>query len=464
MMFRIFLAILVALVAAILVPLSYLYLKPAPPLPDIDLHEWWGSEVLKDSTTEHIKPFKVQFSESMIRDVKERLRNQHRLAPPLEGVAFEYGFNTKQLEAWLKYWAEEYPFSEREKFFNKYPQFKTNIQGLDIHFVRVKPNVPPGVEVVPLLLLHGWPGSVREFYEAIPLLTAVSKDRNFAVEVIVPSLPGYGFSSAAVRPGLGADKIAVVFRNLMHRLGFKKYYIQGGDWGALITKDMATFFPEEILGYHTNMPATLSPLYTFYTLLGSLFPPLVVSADLQHRMYPLAKVYATLLEETGYLHIQATKPDTIGVALADSPAGLAAYILEKFSTATKLQYRNHPDGGFANHFTKDQLLDNVMVYFVTNSMTSAMRLYAETFNSRYYSLQLDDIPSPVPTVSLQAKNEVVFITRWAIQKKFPNLIRSTLLDEGGHFLALELPQLFAKDVVTAIGEFRAWHKNNKTEL
>ncbi|CAH2236588.1 jg23943, partial [Pararge aegeria aegeria] len=324
--------------------------------------------------------------------------------------------------------------------------------------------VPPGVEVVPLLLLHGWPGSVREFYEAIPLLTSVSKDRNFAIEVIVPSLPGFGFSSAAIRPGLGADKMAVVFRNLMHRLGFKKYYIQGGDWGAFITKNMATFFPEEILGYHTNMPFSTSPLFTFYTLLGTVFPSLVVSSDLQDKMYPLSKVYGNLLEETGYLHIQATKPDTIGVALADSPTGLAAYILEKFSTGTNLQHRSRPDGGLTRRFTKDQLLDNIMLYFVTNSMTSAMRLYAETFNSRYFSMKLDEIPSPVPTVSLQAKNEVSFTPTWAIQRKFPNLIRNTVLDDGGHFLALELPQLFSDDVIKAIGEFRAWHKNNRTEL
>ncbi|XP_023946627.2 juvenile hormone epoxide hydrolase-like [Bicyclus anynana] len=464
MVFRLILVAILASVAAVLLPLSYLYLKSTPPLPEIVLDEWWGSAVLRDSVTEDIKPFKVKFSELLVRDIKARLRDKHPLAPPLEGVAFEYGFNSKQLETWLKYWADEYPFSEREKFFNKYPHFKTNIQGLDIHFIRVTPNVPSGVEVVPLLLLHGWPGSVREFYEAIPLLTSVTKDRDFAIEVIVPSLPGYGFSSAAVRPGLGADKMAVVFRNLMQRLGFKKYYVQGGDWGAIITKDMATFFPEEVLGYHTNMPATFSPLYTFYTLLGAVFPSLVVSAELQDRMYPLAKVYGNLLEETGYLHLQATKPDTIGVALADSPTGLAAYILEKFSTWTKLQHRRQADGGLTYRFTKDQLLDNVMVYFATNSMTSAMRLYAETFNSRYFNLQLDDIPSPVPTVSLQAKHEISYKPTWAIRKKFPNLIRNTVLSDGGHFLAFELPQVFADDVIKAIAQFRAWHKNNRIEL
>ncbi|KPJ20778.1 Juvenile hormone epoxide hydrolase [Papilio xuthus] len=134
----------------------------------------------------------------MIKDLKDRLKSHRPYIPPLEGVGFEYGFNSKQMNSWVKYWAEEYPFAAREQLFNKYPQFKTNIQGLDIHFIRVKPEVPAGVQTVPLLLLHGWPGSVREFDAAIPLLTAVSKDRDFALELIVPSLPGYGFSSVCL--------------------------------------------------------------------------------------------------------------------------------------------------------------------------------------------------------------------------------------------------------------------------
>ncbi|CAH2098057.1 unnamed protein product [Euphydryas editha] len=457
--------LLVILVAVLSVPIYFLYLRSTPPLPEVDLEEWWGTALSKSKYNDTIKPFKISFHESMIKDLKDRLRDRHPLSPPLNGINFEYGFNSKQLESWLKFWAESYDFSEREDFFNKFPHFKTNIQGLEIHFIKVTPEVPAGVEVVPLLLLHGWPGSVREFYEAIPLLTAVSKERDFAIEVIVPSLPGYGFSSEAKKPGLGADKMAVVFRNLMNRLGYKKYYVQGGDWGSLITSNMATLFPDEVLGYHSNVAFLMTSKNIISTIIGALYPPLVVEADARDRVYPLLDNYAYLVEETGYMHLQSTKPDTIGVALSDSPAGLAAYILEKFSTWTNKAYRNVRDGGFHNHYTKTQLLDNIMVYWSTNSITTSMRLYAETFNKRYFSLGLNEIPTKVPTWIIQAKHEIVYTPTWIIKFKYPNLINNTILDDGGHFLALQLPEIFSKDVLKAIESFREWHKKNKkTEL
>ncbi|KPI98606.1 Juvenile hormone epoxide hydrolase [Papilio xuthus] len=161
---------------------------------EIDQNEWWGPNELKGKQDTSIRPFKVQFTEEMIKDLRNRLKNHRPFTPPLEGIAFQYGFNTKAIEPWLKFWAEEYPFKEREAFFNKFPHYKTNIQGLDIHFMRIKPQVPAGVDVVPLIILHGWPGSVREFYEAIPLLTQQQPGYNFAFEVIAPSLPGFGFS------------------------------------------------------------------------------------------------------------------------------------------------------------------------------------------------------------------------------------------------------------------------------
>ncbi|XP_038218168.1 juvenile hormone epoxide hydrolase-like [Zerene cesonia] len=458
--------ILLSALAGVAAPILYFYFQSPPPLPDIDLEEWWGPKLAKSKYNDSIVPFQVDFSNLIVKDIKDRLRDRHPLTPPLEGIAFEYGFNSKQLESWLKYWAEEYPFSAREKYMNQYKHYKTNIQGLNIHFVRVTPEVPAGKEVVPLLLLHGWPGSFLEFYDAIPLLTAVNKDSDFAVELIIPSLPGYGFSSAAVRPGLGADKVAVVMRNLMSRLGYKKYYIQGGDWGAIITSIMTTFFPNEVLGYHTNIAFLMTHRWaSIVRVLGSIYPPLVVGSDVADRMYPLGEHFSYLTEESGYLHIQATKPDTIGVALADTPAGLAAYILEKFSTWTKPEYRSQPDGGLTQRFPKEKLIDNVMVYWVTNSITSSMRLYSETFNKRFLGLGLDQIPTPVPTSVMQAKNELAFEPEWILKTKYPNLLQATVLDDGGHFLAMELPDEFAKDVLNAIAKFRNWHRQySRSEL
>ncbi|XP_035454913.2 juvenile hormone epoxide hydrolase-like [Spodoptera frugiperda] len=453
------------ILALAIMPVYFLFLKGPPPLPELDMNEWWGPEKLKEKPDTSIKPFKIAFGDTIVKDLKDRLKRSRSFTAPLEGVAFQYGFNTAQLDGWLKYWANDYKFKERETFLNQYPQFKTNIQGLDIHFIRVTPKVPAGVEVVPMLLLHGWPGSVREFYEAIPLITAVSKDRDFAVEVIVPSLPGYGFSDAAVRPGLGAPQMAVVMKNLMSRLGYKKFYVQGGDWGSMIGSNLATLFPEDILGFHTNFAMTMTPVATLMELIGSVYPPLVVEEHLADRMYPLNKRFSHLLEESGYMHIQSSKPDTVGVGLSDSPAGLLAYILEKFSTWTRPDHREQPDGGLAFRFSKDQLLDNLMFYWAPGSITSSMRLYSENFNSKVMGMKLDYIPTTAPVWVTQAKYELAYQPPFLIKLKFSNLVGVTVLDDGGHFLAFELPKVFAEDVLKAIGEFRKIAKKNvKTDL
>lgn len=435
---------------------------PASP-PKLDPNEWWGPSDLKGKVDASIKPFEVKFTDEMIKDLKTRLQNHKNFVPPLEDVGFEYGFNTKQIDAWVKYWSEEYKFAEREKFFNQFPQYKTNIQGLDIHFIRVKPQVKPGVTVIPILLMHGWPGSVREFYEAIPLLTKQASGYDFAFEVVVPSLPGYGFSDAAVRPGLGVTQVAVIFKNLMNRLGHKKFYIQGGDWGSAIGSSMATLFQNEVLGFHSNMLFVQNNCSTFRTILGALFPSLIVEPHLADRMYPLSKYFAYLMEEFGYFHIQATKPDTVGVALSDSPSGLLSYILEKFSSWTNFNNRALPDGGLSSRFSKDQLLDNLMVYWSTNSITTSMRLYSETMSNKNRALGIDRLYSSVPTWALQAKNELFYQPPNILKLKFYNLQGVTVLDEGGHFIAFELPQVFADDVFKAVKVFREWHKT-KTEL
>lgn len=165
---------------------------------------------------------------------------------------------------------------------------------------------------MPLLLIHGWPGSIREFYEIIPLLTTPQKGRDFVFEVIAPSLPGYGFSQAAVRPGLATSDAGLIFKNLMLRLGFNKFYLQGGDWGSLVVRLMATFFPEHTLGVHSNMCSVNTPLANLKWILGSFYPPLV--ADEQHaaKIYPISNFLYNFMLEFGYMHIQATKPDTVG--------------------------------------------------------------------------------------------------------------------------------------------------------
>ncbi|XP_061705579.1 juvenile hormone epoxide hydrolase-like [Cydia pomonella] len=460
-MARLLCFVLLLFSSPLLIVIYILFLRSPLPLPDVDVDAWWGAgEETKQNTS--VRSFEVQFSASMIQDLKKRLKNHRKWTPPLEDIGFEYGFNTEQLDSWVSYWSDKYNFQERERFFNKFPQFKTNIQGLDIHFIRVQPEVS-GMEIVPMLFLHTWPGSVREIYEALPLLTAVRDDQDFAIEAIVPSWPGCGFSDAPVRPGLGLAGMAVVLRNLMHRLGFKKFYLQGGD---IIGITLATLFPQEVLGFHSNVGASASTSAILLNLIGAWLPSFVVEPHLADRMYPLSSTFGFLLEESGYVHLQATKPDTLGKAavpilgVSDSPVGLLAYILEKFSTWTKNEYKRLPDGGLDKHWSKDQLLDNLMCYWATNSFTTSVSVYAEIFSKRQIEFQLDEIPTPVPTWIIQAKNELIFQPWRILRRKFPNLVHANAIDDGGHFLAFQLPKVFSDDVLKAIAAFRKLKREN----
>ncbi|XP_060807763.1 juvenile hormone epoxide hydrolase-like [Amyelois transitella] len=446
--------------AVVILGLGYwLFLQPPPPIPNLNYEEWWGDESLKGKQDTSVRPFNITFSDGMIKDLKSRLKNHVPFRLPLEGVGFEYGFNTKMIDEWTTYWAVKYPFRERERFLNQYPQFKTNIQGLDVHFIRVKPQVK-NKEVIPLLLLHGWPGSVREFYEAIPLLTAVTKERDYAIEVIVPSLPGYGFSDPASRPGLGPAQMAVIMRNLMHRLGHQKFYIQGGDWGSQISNIMTVMFPKEILGSHINfgfVPSLKAMVLQYFI---SFYPTLFMEASLVERL----EYNKLVLVELGYYHLQSTKPDTIGVCLTDSPVGLLAYILEKSVAATNLHNVKLEDGGMRSwRFSKDQILDNLMIYWTGNSITTSIRIYAESASKAHTKLGFHLLKSYVPTWVAQAKYEIYYHPPVVLRMKYDNLVNVSVLNEGGHFLAWELPKVFSEDVLNAIAAFKKLQKS-KDEL
>lgn len=184
---------------------------------------------------------------------------------------------------------------------------------MTIHYIQAKPNIKKGLKVIPIILLHGWPGSVLEFYDIIPKLAIEDDEKNgYVFEVIVPSLPGYGWSQSAAKPGLGAIEVSVVMRNLMLRLGHEKFYVQGGDAGSIIGRSMATLFPENVLGYHSNMCAISTPLALTKSFIASKFPSYFMEPKYYDWFYPKADKFLWLLEETGYLHIQASKPDTIG--------------------------------------------------------------------------------------------------------------------------------------------------------
>ncbi|XP_076621441.1 juvenile hormone epoxide hydrolase 1-like [Colletes latitarsis] len=419
-----------------------------PNLPETN----WGSKKNGKQSTE-IRSFKIDVPTSVVDDLKYRLAKRRQYVNPLEDAAWTYGISTKYLDTVLDYWKEKYNWTERQALLNKYPQFKTNIQGLDIHFYHVKPtNLPKdkNVKVLPLLMLHGWPGSIVEFQKIIPMLTKPSANHDFVFELIAPSLPGYGFSEGAVRPGMGSAQIAVIFKNLMQRLGFEKFYVQGGDWGSIIASNMAALYPEKVIGLHSNMCSSLPPSNWFLYLVGSYLPSLVNVNEHYSKFYPISDILLRLVEESGYFHIQATKPDTLGAAVSSSPDGLAAYILEKFSTWTNVAYRDRDDGGLLEKFTLDELLDNVMVYWVTNSITTSVRLYAENFNTAYRALEIEKLPIQVPTACANFPHELIIQPKFVLKERYPNIIQYNYIARGGHFAAFEEPRLLSDDVFSFV--------------
>ncbi|KAL0860365.1 hypothetical protein ABMA27_009765 [Loxostege sticticalis] len=437
----------------------YSKLSFVPDLPQVDVEEWWGPNKTQHVNTA-IRPYRIIFSEAMVADLQFRMEEYRRFVKPktFKDAGWTYGVNSEAFASFFADWVFRYNFRERERFFNKFNHFKTNVQGLDIHFIHVKPQVEKNVKVLPLLLLHGWPGSVREFYGVIPLLTTVRPGFDFVFEVIVPSLPGFGFSDATTRQGLSPTKIAVIMRNLMQRLGHKQYFIQGGDFGHIVASSLATLFPKEVFGFHTNMAMVDTKKADLVWLLGGLWPTLV-EKEFTDRIYPLKEKIAFFLEESGYYHMHATKPDTLGIALRESPAGLAAYILEKFVVATTPEGKYREDGGLDGVFSNEELLDNIMVYWATGTITTSMRLYKETSNNSELEGAINLIPTEVPTWALRLKYELFFFPEFMLKWKFPNLIGTATLDEGGHFAAFEKPVIFADDVFKGVKHILEFHKS-----
>ncbi|XP_067884350.1 epoxide hydrolase 1-like [Heterodontus francisci] len=418
-------------------------------------HGWWGAGERTDTKEEdeRIHPFTIETSMEMIQDLHSRL-DKVRLMPPLEDSRFHYGFNSTYLTKVVSYWRNGYDWTRQLEILNSFPHFRTRIEGINIHFVHVKaPHLPQGHTAIPLMMIHGWPGSFYEFYKIIPQLTdpashGLSEEEIF--EVICPSIPGYGFSEAPCKKGFNSIAAARVLHKLMRRLGFDQFYLQGGDWGGLISTNMAQMKPENVKGIHLNFfPVTRMGIRILPSLLlGQYLPSLVgfTQTDIE-RIYPFFKknVY-DMLRESGYMHIQASKPDTPGCALNDSPVGLAAYILEKFSTWTSKDFRDLEDGGLTRKFTLDELLTNVMMYWVTGSVTSSMRMYKENLGTDFSNRIDAKVGVYVPTGLAAFPKELMHVPLVWAKQKYKNIVTYSYMSRGGHFAAFEEPELMAEDL------------------
>ncbi|XP_035984529.1 epoxide hydrolase 1 [Fundulus heteroclitus] len=408
---------------------------------------WWGAGEKPPSEDETIHPFTVQTSDKEIEDLHERI-DRTRFSDPLEDSGFQYGFNSTYLKKVVSYWRNTFDWKQQVAVLNKYPHFKTKIEGLDVHFIHVRPKHRGDQRVLPLMMVHGWPGSFYEFYKILPLLTQNHDGVSF--EVVIPSIPGYGFSEAPHKKGFNSLAAARIFLTLMERLGFSQFYLQGGDWGSLITTNMAQMRPDRVKGLHLNMCMSTRGFKVLLSMMIGPYLPFLVgfSREDVRRLFPFfEKNVWEMLKESGYLHIQATKPDTAGRGLNDSPVGLAAYLLEKFSTWTHKRNRDLEDGGLERKFSLDDLLTNVMIYWTTGSIISSMRFYKENLGSNPNDRIDARTGIFVPTGLAAFPQELLHCPRSWAQIRYRNIVSYTFMPQGGHFPALEEPRLLATDVI-----------------
>ncbi|XP_007935160.1 epoxide hydrolase 1 [Orycteropus afer afer] len=420
-------------------------------------HGWWGPGTRPTTEEdESIRPFKVETSDEEIKDLHWRI-DKTRLSPPLEDSRFHYGFNSNYLKKIISYWRNEFDWRKQVEILNKYPHFKTKIEGLDIHFIHVKPpQLPAGRTPKPLLMVHGWPGSFYEFYKIIPLLTdpknhGLSDEHVF--EVVCPSIPGYGFSEASSKKGLNSVATARIFYKLMLRLNFQEFYVQGGDWGSLICTNMAQMVPSHVKGLHLNMVFVVRNFFTLTLPLAQHFRRLFgyTERDIELMSPIKEKFFYSLVRESGYMHIQATKPDTVGCALNNSPVGLAAYILEKFSTWTNSEFQNLEDGGLERKFSLDDLLTNIMLYWTTATIVSSQRFYKENLGQGINVHRHERMKAYVPTGFAAFPSELMHTPENLVRFKCPKLLSYSYMPRGGHFAAFEEPELLAKDIRKFVG-------------
>ena len=370
-------------------------------------------------------PFRIAVDEAVLADLRARLH--HTRWPEAELVDdWRQGVPRAWLQAICRYWADGYDWRAREARLNRFAQFTTVIDGLDIHFLHVR---SPHADAMPLLLTHGWPGSVVEFQQVIAPLTdptAHGGNAADAFHVVCPSLPGFGFSAKPATTGWGVDRIAAAWVTLMARLGYARYGAQGGDWGSAVTSALGAHDPAHCAGIHVTLAMGSRPA------VGDEPGAEPTRGELQ--ALQRAKFYRDW--DSGYAKQQATRPQTLGYGLTDSPAGQAAWILEKFWAWT-----DH-DGDPLNLLGRDELLDNVMLYWVTASAASSARLYWESFGAGRRAAR----PVTIPTgVAVYPKEIVPPVRRW-MADSHTDIRHWRVMPTGGHSAAFEQPALFVDDL------------------
>lgn len=380
-----------------------------------------------------IVPFTIDIPESELLDLKQRIGNT-RWPDPETCEGWAQGLPLGYARELADYWLNSYDWRRFEQKAAQWPQFTTKIDGIDIHFIHLR---SANDNALPLIITHGWPGSFVEFHKVLDALANPADhggDAADAFHLVIPCLPGYGFSGKPTATGTSVEVIGRMWGKLMARLGYDRYVAQGGDWGAIVTQSMGQTETEHCAGIHVNMPLVIPDPDTMDNLTAA-------------EQASLESMGRYTEEGSGYSKQQSTYPQTLGYGLADSAVGQMAWIVEKFYMWTDCEQdgTRHPE----NVLDKDELLDNVMVYWLNNAGASSARLYWESFTSA----NLDPIEMPVGC-SIFPHEIFRCSQRWA-QKRFPNLIHWNELDRGGHFAAMEQPELFIEELRTCFRTLRA---------
>jgi len=392
-------------------------------------------------TIAEIRPFHFEIPEEQMDDLRRRIAATRW--PSKELVADRsQGVQLGTLQELARYWATDYDWRKVEAKLNAVPQFTTEIDGVDIHFVHVKSRHE---NALPLIMTHGWPGSVIELLEVVGPLTEPTRhggQADDAFDLVLPSLPGYGFSAEPTEVGWDPGRTAGAWAELMHRLGYARYVAQGGDLGAIVTDVMGRQAPEGLLGIHMNL---------LVTTLGAATPP---PGDSEEERAALAAINTFTTSGFGYFLEQSTRPQTIGYALLDSPVALAAWMLDHDTDSYYKISHAFLNGEPAGNLTRDNIVDNITLYWLTGTGASAARWYWEL--GRAQALAAGEAP---PDVSLPVgfttfPGEIFAAPRSWVEQSYPNLTYFNEVDRGGHFAAWEEPQLFAGELRAAFRPLR----------
>jgi pimeloyl-ACP methyl ester carboxylesterase len=403
-----------------------------------------------DPSSAAIRPYTIHVDEAQLVDLKQRIANTRW--PDKETVNdTSQGVQLAQVQALVKYWGTGYDWRKAEAKLNALPEFITTIDGVDIQFIHVRSRNP---HAMPLILTHGWPGSQFEFLKAIGPLTdpvAYGGRVEDSFDVVIPSIPGHGFSGKPTELGWGPDRVARAWDVLMKRLGYSHYVSQGGDHGSVISDALGRLAPPGLLGIHLNMPATVPPELTRGINSGESAPTGLGDSEL--RAYDALKTFFG--RNAAYGAMMVTRPQTIGYLLADSPAGSAAFMYEKFAAWSD------SNGEPERVLSRDEMLDDISLYWLTNTGASSSRFYWENNNNNFSAAAQKTDTIKVPVAITVFPHEIYRAPKSWAQRAYPSLAYFNEVNKGGHFAAWEQPQLFSEELRKAFRPLRASAKTGQ---